>query len=138
MMIAVIRALGVFAAERKRQLEMLEREHQRAQHQALVARQALPGGGALDRGAGADRPPDRDAEPLDDILAGSLERARVLLGADRAALALWDDQYSSLIVKAAAGEGEAALLNRRISDGRFGCGPGAAGDAVARRDAVAV
>lgn len=116
--IAVIRALGVFAAERRHQLQVLEREHQQAQYQALVAQSEARE--AAEHWIAAQVQISRQIamlEPLDDILARIVERARVLLSADWAALGLWDEQYSSLIVKAVAGVDESEMLNRRISEG---------------------
>lgn len=114
--IAVIRALGLFANERRLQLDLLQRERERAQHAALVAQR--------DARQVAERWSETlvqisrqiaTLEPLDQVLLAIVERGRLLLRANAAALALWDEDYSQLVVKAFASADGKAMVNRPVT-----------------------
>lgn len=113
---AVIRALGLFANERRQQIDLLQRERERAQHAALVAQR--------DARQLAERWSETlvqisgqiaTLEPLDDILTTIVDRGRVLLRANAAALALWDEDYETLMVKAFASAEDKRMLNRPVT-----------------------
>lgn len=115
--VAVIRALGVFASERRLQLETLQRERERAQHAALVVQR--------DARQIAERWSETlvqisrqiaTLEPLEQVLTSIVDRGRLLLRASGAAIALWDEDYSGLIVKAFASASEATILNVRVTE----------------------
>lgn len=113
---AVIRALGLFAAERRHQINLLQRERERAQHAALLAQR--------DARQIAERWSETlvqisrqisTLEPLEDILTAIVDRGRVLLRANAAALALWDENYEKLMVKAFASATEKGMLDRPVT-----------------------
>lgn len=115
--LAVIRALGLFAAERHQQIDLLQRERERAQHAALVAQR--------DARQIAERWSETlvqisrqiaTLEPLDEILKAIVERARVLLRANASALALWDEGYDRLMVKAFASCDDQRMLNLAVTE----------------------
>ena len=115
---AVIRALGVFSAERKREIEQLQQERERAQHAALAAQSEARK--VAENWIEALVQISRQIatlEPLDTVLASIVERARVLLQARGAALALWDEGYTGLLVKAFASPGGVTAPDVRISQG---------------------
>ncbi|WP_119070078.1 GAF domain-containing sensor histidine kinase [Aggregatilinea lenta] len=116
--ISVIRALGVFAAERKSEIVQLQRERERAQHASLAAQSEARR--VAENWIEALVQISRQIatlEPLDTVLASIVERARVLLGAKAVVLALWDEQYSDLIVKAFASPTGVSAPDARISQG---------------------
>ncbi len=127
----VMRAMGVFEAERRQTLARLtaerERDQQSALHAQLAARRAaedwtqtLVG---ISRGVA-------NMDDVDQVLAAIVEAARRLLDADVAALALWNDAGLSLELRysATAGAPEAAaechapiqdaLITRVVREGR--------------------
>lgn len=113
---AVIRALGLFANERRQQMELLSRERERAQHAALVAqREARQLAERWSETLVQISRQIATLEPLDDVLTTIVERGRVLLRANAAALALWDEDYEQLIVKAYASAEETRMLNRPVA-----------------------
>ena len=112
----MIRALGLFANERRQQIDLLQRERERAQHAALVAQR--------DARQLAERWSETlvqisgqiaTLEPLDEILTTIVDRGRVLLRANAAALALWDEDYETLMVKAFASAEDKRMLNRPVT-----------------------
>lgn len=114
--LAVIRALGLFANERRLQLSLLQRERERAQHAALVAQR--------DARQIAERWSETlvqisrqiaTLEPLDQVLLAIVDRGRLLLRANAAALALWNEDYSQLVVKAFASADEKAMVSRPVT-----------------------
>lgn len=113
---AVIRALGLFAARRRSQLAHLQRERERAQQAALsaqlnarlVAEQWSESLVQISRQIAT-------LEPLDQILVAIVERACRLLRADAAALALWNEDYSTLLIKAFASATEKTILSRPVT-----------------------
>ncbi|HML23449.1 MAG TPA: GAF domain-containing sensor histidine kinase [Aggregatilinea sp.] len=115
---ATIRALGVFAAERKREIAQLQQERERAQREALAAQSEARR--VAENWIEALVHISRQIatlEPLDTVLASIVERARVLLHAKGVALALWDEDYTELIVKTFASPGGVATPDARISQG---------------------
>lgn len=114
--LAVIRALGLFANERRLQISLLQRERERAQHAALVAQR--------DARQIAERWSETlvqisrqiaTLEPLDQVLLAIVDRGRLLLRANAAALALWNEDYSQLVVKAFASADEKAMVSRPVT-----------------------
>lgn len=115
---AVIRALGVFSAERKREIAQLQQERERAQQTALAAQSEARQ--LAERWIETLVQISRQIatlEPLDTVLASIVERARVLLQAKGAALALWDEGYTGLLVKAFASPSGVTAPDVRISQG---------------------
>jgi len=113
---AVIRALGLFAAERQQQIDQLQRERERAQRAALVAQR--------DARKIAERWSETlvqisrqiaTLEPVDETLKAIVERGRALVHADAAALALWDEDYTKLMVKAFASARENRMLDQPVT-----------------------
>lgn len=118
--IFVLRALGVFEAERQQQMEKLRAEREEAQADMLAAH------------AKARETAERWTEALvqisrkiasldsvDTILGIIVDRARELLAADLAALALWDEQQQALLLKAVASNkgvdtGQAVAVQRGL------------------------
>mgnify|MGYP005847280659 FL=1 len=109
-MMLVIRAMGVFGAERKQQLARLRGERERAQTEALAAqREARHMAEAWIEALVQISRQIATLEGLDRVLALIVERARTLLKADGAALALWNETGDALIVKAFTGPDGAGM-----------------------------
>ncbi len=109
-MVMVIRAMGVFSAERDQQLARLRGERERAQAQALDAqREARHMAETWIETLVQISRQIAMLEDLDQVLALIVERARTLLKADGAALALWNEPGEALIVKAFAGPDGAGM-----------------------------
>jgi signal transduction histidine kinase len=120
-MVLVIRAMDVFGAEREQQLARLRAERERAQAAALAAqRDARHMAEAWIEALVQISRQIAMLEDLDQVLAQVVERARTLLKADGAALALWDETGDALMVKAFAGPnglGREALRSDTIRSG---------------------
>jgi signal transduction histidine kinase len=110
-LILILRALGAFAAGRREELDALRIEREQTQAKALIAQR--------DARQVAEKWIEElvkisqqiaTLDPLDVVLARIVDCARVFLGADAAALALWDEDYAHLIVKAYAGTAQKAVL----------------------------
>lgn len=113
---AVVRALGLFAAERRQQIDQLQRERERAQYAALVAQRDARQ--LAERWSEALVQISRQIatlEPVDEILKAIVDRGRVLLRANAAALALWDEDYDTLVVKAFASADDKRILNQPVT-----------------------
>lgn len=94
--IFVVRALGVFEAERARRLAALRAEHEGAQRRARETSEAwIAVLVDINRRIA-------ELENVDDVLIELVQRARALLRADIAALGLWDAARSNLMLKAYA------------------------------------
>lgn len=114
---AVVRALGLFAAERRQQIDQLQRERERAQYAALVAQRDARQ--LAERWSEALVQISRQIatlEPVDEILKAIVDRGRVLLRANAAALALWDEDYNTLVVKAFASADDKRILNQPVTE----------------------
>jgi signal transduction histidine kinase len=110
----VIRAMGVFEAERKQTLERLTVERERNQRAALLAQ--LEARRAAEEWTNALVGISRGVANMDDVdglLAGIVAVARRLLDADVAALALWDETGLALELKCYAVAESAAVLSER-------------------------
>ncbi len=120
-MASVVRAMGVFSAEREQQLARLRAERERAQADALAAqRDARHMAEAWIETLVQITRQIAMLEGLDQVLAQIVERARTLLGADAAALALWDETGDALIVKAFAGPDGGGMESLRSDTIRSG------------------
>ena len=99
-MVFVMRALGVFEAERAQRINDLQAEREQAQQAALQMQSAarwtaeswIEGLVGIGR-----RIADMDA--ADDVLAAIVDLARRLLRADLAVLGLWDEDHQNLMLK---------------------------------------
>lgn len=114
---AVVRALGLFAAERRQQIDQLQRERERAQYAALVAQRDARQ--LAERWSEALVQISRQIatlEPVDEILKAIVDRGRVLLRANAATLALWDEDYNTLVVKAFASADDKRILNQPVTE----------------------
>jgi signal transduction histidine kinase len=114
-LILILWALDAFAAGRGDELEALRTEREQAQAKALIAQR--------DARLVAEKWIEElvqisqqiaTLDPLDVVLARIVDCARVFLGADAAALALWDEDYAYLIVKAYAGTAQQAALGMAV------------------------
>ncbi len=103
--ILVLRALGVFEAERQQQMERLRAEREEAQAEMLAAHAKARE--TAERWTEALVQISRKIASLDNVdttLGIIVDRARELLAADLAALALWDERQQALLLKAVASE----------------------------------
>jgi signal transduction histidine kinase len=114
-LILILWALDAVAAGRRDELEALHIEREQAQAKALIAQR--------DARLVAEKWIEElvqisqqiaTLDPLDVVLARIVGCAHVFLGADAAALALWDENYAHLIVKAYAGTAQKAALGMAV------------------------
>lgn len=94
----VLRALDVFEAERQQQMAALRDARERAQTKARAAAELwVEASVKITRKIAA-------LESIEGILSAVVEHARGLSVADGAALALWDENYQKLMLRAVASE----------------------------------
>ncbi len=107
----VIRAMGVFEAERKQQLASLNEARAKAQEMALQAQSTARQSAEDWTGAlvGISRQ-IAGMENVDDVLLSIVSIARRLLNSDTAILALWDESETSLEMKCCATTAGAKML----------------------------
>jgi signal transduction histidine kinase len=110
--VLVTRALGVFEAERQLQLEALRAEREQAlivqQEARQTAEQWIEALVQITRQIAG-------LEPLDAILTRIVDYARVFMQADDAMLALWDEGYEHMLVKAHAGATTPSLVGQAVN-----------------------
>jgi signal transduction histidine kinase len=99
----VVRALGVFEAERAHRLAALNAEREQAQTERLTAqRQARETAETWIAALVDINRRIAELENIDQVLIEIVQRARALLHSDLAALGLWDATRSNLLLKAYA------------------------------------
>jgi signal transduction histidine kinase len=116
--VLVIRALGVFEAERQHLLEGLRAERGRAQQAALAAHaQARHTAEAWTSSLVDINRSVANISQADEVLPAILQAARRLLAADAAALALWDEAGAQLELRLVEAEGDPAASAPALDDG---------------------